>query len=125
MTELEQRMRADLTVAMRSRDRDTVRVLRSTLAAIANAEAQPSDDSEPTALRSAGGIAGASSGLGATDVSRRVLTVDDVHGIVADERRERLDSADDLAERGAAEPAAALRAEAAILDDYLLDLNPG
>ena len=118
-------MRADLTVAMRSRDRDTVRVLRSTLAAIANAEAQPSDDSEPTAPRSAGGIAGASSGLGATDVPRRVLTVDDVHGIVADERRERLDSAHDLAERGAAEPAAALRAEAAILDGYLLDLNRG
>src|SRR5690606_5767223 len=36
-----ERLRADLTAAMRERDRVAIRVLRTTIAAIANAEAPP------------------------------------------------------------------------------------
>lgn len=119
MADLVQRMRADLTSAMRSRDQVSVRVLRSTLSALANAEAQPDADNGPARLKISGGIAGATSGLGATDVSRRTLTDTEVRRVVASERDELLSGAGDLDAHGAAEPAAALRAQADVLDRYL------
>lgn len=119
MADLVDRMRADLMVAMRSKERATVRVLRSTLAAVANAEAQPDTANGPASLNISGGIAGATPGLASTEVERRTLTDDEISGIVAAERDERLEVAADLAGRGAAEQATSLRAEAAVLDGYL------
>jgi len=119
MADLVDRMRADLMSAMRSKALTTVRVLRSTLAAVANAEAQPNTATGAASLNLAGGIAGATAGLGSAEVPRRTLTTDEISAIIAAERDERLDTAADLDRRGAAEPAAALRAEAAILDAYL------
>jgi hypothetical protein len=104
---------------MRARDLTTVRVLRTVLSAIANAEAQPDTDATPTSLRSDGRIAGATAGVGAADVARRDLTESDTLAVLTAERDERLASADALSTRGAMEAAADLRAEAAVIDRYL------
>jgi uncharacterized protein YqeY len=119
MQDLHIRLHDDLTSALRARDGRTVRVLRTVLSAIANAEARSDIQETPTSLRSSGGIAGASAGIGAADVARRTLTDDDLLAIVAAERDERLAAADDLAGRGAPEAAEDLRAEAALLTRYL------
>lgn len=116
MSDLQDRLRGDLTAALRARDRVTAGVLRTALSAIANAEAVDDTSVSP---RSEGVIAGAAPGLGAADVARRELTAADVHSIVAGERDERLASAADLDARGASDAAAALRAEAALLEKYL------
>jgi hypothetical protein len=119
VTDLHGRLREDLSTAIRGRDGRTVRVLRSVLSAIANAEALPDVEQPPTSSRSAGGIAGAVDGLGAADVARQLLTEDDVVAIVKAERDERLAAADDLAGLGAPEAADDLRAEAALIERYL------
>jgi uncharacterized protein YqeY len=113
-------LRADLVTAMRARDRTTVRVLRTVLSAIADAEAQPDTDATPTTSRSEGGIAGATAGLGAADVAGRDLTEGDTLAVLTAERNERLASADALGARGAIEAAEDLRAEAAVIDRYLV-----
>lgn len=112
-------MRDDLTAALRERDRDTARVLRSALSAIANAEAQPAPEGGPLSLQGDGPIAGASSGLGSADVARRELTAEDVRAVVLSERDDCLASAADLDARGATDAAAALRTDAAALGRYL------
>ncbi len=88
MLELVEQMRADLTAAMKARDTEAVRVLRTALAAVANAEAQPADDAGPASLTVSGGIAGAADGLGAAEAERRTLTEDDVRAILRAEREE-------------------------------------
>jgi uncharacterized protein YqeY len=112
-------MRADLTGALRSRDTSTVRVLRSTLAAVANAEAQPPAETGPASQTSGGRIAGASDGLGSTDVERRALTEGDVRDIVTAERDERRGAAAEMDTLGLADRSAALLTEATVLDRYL------
>lgn len=119
MTDLHARLRGDLTAALRERDRDTVGVLRTVLSAIANAEAQPVAGSTPTSHVANGRIAGASAGVGATEVARRELDEDEVRAIVQAERDERIAAADELARRGAAAAAVALVAEASLMDGYL------
>jgi uncharacterized protein len=104
---------------MRSRDHESVRVLRTVLSAIANAEARPDVDPTPVSLRSDGVIAGAADGVGATEAARRILGPEGERAIVEAERDERLASADELASRGALDVAGALRAEAALLDRCL------
>lgn len=71
--------------AMRVRDRTLVAALRSTLAAIANAQAVPQ-----TALTSKASahIAGATAGVGAAEAPRRDLSEDEVRDIVAREVQE-------------------------------------
>lgn len=117
MTDLVETLRADLTAALKGRDRVAARVLRSTLSAIANAEAQPAQEID--ASTGDGPIAGAASGLGAAEVERRALSAGDVVEIVAAERAERLESAARIEEAGG--DASALRAELAVLDGYLDD----
>jgi uncharacterized protein len=117
--DLPSRLRRDLTAAMRERDRDSVRVLRTVLSAIANGEAQPDLDETPVSQRSEGPIAGAAEGLGAGEVARRQLGEQDIRAIVAAERDERLLAAEDLAGRGESGAADGLRAEAALLERYL------
>lgn len=119
MTSLPERLRADLTAAMRAKDRETVKVLRTVLSAIANAEAQPRADDVPPSLVSDGPIAGATDGLGSAEVERRVLSADDLRAIVTSERTERLETAALLATNGADDRAAVLRGEAELLERYL------
>ena len=120
MESLQDQLRADLAEAMRARDRTTVRVLRTVLSAIANAEAQPDPDTTPASLSSEGRIAGASKGVGATEVPRRDVDEHDALVLLTAERDERLAAADALAARGATKAADDLRAEAALIDRYLV-----
>jgi putative acetyltransferase len=110
---LRARMRTALTTAMRSRDRVAVSALRSTLAAIDNAEAVA-----PAALSavSEGPIAGARSGLGVTEAPRLRLSEPDVTDIVRAEIADRLAAADLSAQHGQHEYAERLRAEASVLE---------
>lgn len=127
MTGLQARLRADLLSARKARDTAATAVLRSTLSAIANAEALPVAEAALTADGIASGsasagdgpIAGAASGVGATEAARRDLTDDDVRGIIIDEQTERLSAATDLESHGAGEEAEQLRAEAELLAGYL------
>lgn len=107
MAPLVERLQADLVVAMKSRDAARVTVLRTTLAAIANAEALPID-SAPTY-----------STPGTTEHRRVGLTASDVDRIIRREIAERLDSIADYEGVGVLEPASALRAEVLVLEGYL------
>jgi uncharacterized protein len=109
------RMREALPEAMRARDRVAVSALRSTLAALDNAEAVPAD---PAAMR---GVALEQSpvGAGAAEVARRELSESDISDIVRAEAAERLDAADQLAAPAHADRVARLRAEAAVLLGFL------
>lgn len=119
MSDLPRQLRADLTTAQRARDRDQVRVLRTVLSAIANAEAQPNLDQPPMSLQSDGPFAGAAQGLGAADVDRRELDAGQLRAVIEAEQAELLTAANDLITHGAVDAADALRADAAFLDRYL------
>ncbi|WGX98659.1 hypothetical protein [Nocardioides sp. L-11A] len=109
------RLQVDLRSALRERDLDTVKVLRTMAGVIANAEAVPVAETGPAA---AGPIAGAAAGLGAAEAPRRELSDDDVRALVAGERDELLAAAAQLDQR-APERAAELRAAAETLAAYL------
>jgi len=109
------RMRVDLTAAMRARDRTTTAVLRAALGAVANAEAVD----PPAPVTGEGPVAAARTGVGATDVPRRVLTDADVLAVVRAERDERLAAAAQLASAGSIDAAEELHGTAALLERYL------
>ena len=84
MTEpLRDRLRAALPVALKARDRATASTLRSTLAAIENAEAV-----DAGSVR-AGAVEASAVGIGVAEAERRVLTEEDVVAIVRAEIAER------------------------------------
>ncbi len=98
--------------AMRARDRDRLRVLRTTLAALDNAEAVP-----PAAT--AGALEASPLGVGSTEVPRRALGEPEVRALVRHEVEEREQAAASYAEVGDDARAARLRAEAEVLRDLL------
>ena len=100
-------MQADLKAAMSAKDKTTVAVLRTTLAALSNAEAVSAEGSTPA------------QGTFANEVDRKVLDDADVVAIIQRERAELQASADEYDGVGQSEEAAALRAQLAILDRYL------
>lgn len=116
MTDLQTRLRADLLTARKARDAGATAVLRSTLAAISNAEALPAAEGS---LTGDGPIAGAATGVGTTEAVRRDLTDDDIRAIISGEQTERMSAATELEAHGAAEKAEQLRAEAELLAAYL------
>ena len=89
---------------------------RSALSAIDNAEVPASG---ATSTSAGGDIAGAVKGLGATEVSRRRLTDEEIRRLLGAEIDERLDAAAQLARSGGDERAAVVRAEAAVLAELL------
>jgi uncharacterized protein YqeY len=93
VTELKARLRADLTTAMKSRDKTTVATLRMALAAISTEE-----------------VAG--------DASHE-LTDDQVLKVLARELRKRKEAAEAFANAGRADQAASEQAEADVLSGYL------
>lgn len=93
MNELKERLRADLTDAMRARDQVRLRTLRMALTAITNAE-----------------VAGSAT---------RELSDDDVLKVLAREAKKRREAADAFAAAGRAEQAEAERAEGEVLAGYL------
>jgi len=117
---LRAQLRTTLTDAMKARDAVAVRVLRTTIGAVENAEAVPVA-AFPSATTSEGPIAGAAVGVGATEAARREMSVDDVLEIIGQEMRERLVAADQYEAGGHEERTHTLRAEAAVLAAFLTD----
>jgi uncharacterized protein YqeY len=111
-TDLRALLQSSLLPAMRAGDKDTVAVVRSALAAIANAEAVSVESATPL---TDGPIAGAAVGLGATEAARRELSEDEVREIVERERQERLQAAEESEAGGLGEYAARLKTQAAAL----------
>jgi hypothetical protein len=93
MAALKDRLRTDLTAAMKSRDAVRTRTLRSALTAVSTAE-----------------VAGATS---------RELSDDEVIKVLAREAKRRREAADAFAAAGRAEQASAEQAEGDVLDSYL------
>lgn len=93
MSDLKDRLRADLTTAIKARDDVRSSTLRMVLSAITNAE-----------------VAGK---------EQRELTDDDVVGVLSSEAKKRREAAQAFEEGDRAEMAAKERAEAAVLADYL------
>lgn len=110
------RLRAELRVAMKARDTAAVAALRSTLGAIDNAEAVapaagPAPDESP--------IAGASVGVGSSEVARRELSEADVTAIVADEVRGLRAAAAEYTAAGRPEHAADVAHQATLLERFV------
>ncbi len=93
MSELKDRLRADLTTAIKSREEVRSSTLRMVLTAITNAE-----------------VAGKAS---------RELSDEDVVGVLSSEAKKRREAATAFADAGREEQAAKERAEAAVIADYL------
>jgi uncharacterized protein len=117
-------MREDLRAAMKARDHVAVAALRSALAAIANAEAQDADLAPSAASTTSEHVAGAVSGLGATEVDRRVLTHADVQAVLTQEVEERRTAAEQLQRAGRPEDSERLLREADALSPYLVPGTP-
>ncbi|AEW98355.1 GatB/YqeY domain-containing protein [Streptantibioticus cattleyicolor] len=100
---------------MRARDKAAVSALRSTLAALDNAEAVPVDDDR---MRG-GALEHSPLGAGTTEAVRRELTESTVADIVRAEATERLEAAAQLTTPAHADRAARLRAEASVLVGFL------
>jgi uncharacterized protein YqeY len=115
--ELRDRLRADLLVARKARQADTVTALRTTLAALDNAEAVAVENVTDTLA--AFPVAGAGPGVGSTEVARRILSIEDIRTILAAQVAERLAAASDYDAYGQAEAARRLRREASALERYL------
>lgn len=112
---LRRRLRAALAAAMKARDRTAVAALRSTLAAIDNAEAvdRAADVDQRLAIQQI------PVGVGAAEVERRVLTATEVEHLVRAEVADREVAARDYEEAGHPERAEQLRAEARMLMGHL------
>jgi uncharacterized protein len=93
VAELKDRLRADLTAAMRARDQVRMRTLRMALSSITNEE-----------------VAGASA---------RDLTDEEIVRVLTREARKRREAAEAFSAAGRTEQAAAERAEGVVLADYL------
>jgi glutamyl-tRNA synthetase len=113
------RLRSDLTAALKARDRTAVSALRSAIAALDNAEAVDLVERGTQPAAASSHIAGASAGAGSADVPRRTLTDDEIEAIVAGQIEERRQAAREYAELGRTDAAERLNAEADILTHYL------
>jgi uncharacterized protein YqeY len=113
---LRQRLRAALLSAMKSGDRAAAGVLRSTLAAVDNAEAVD----RPATTDHGLAIERTPVGVGAAEVPRRVLTEERVADLVRREISEREAAARAYDEAGQPEQAARLRTEAQLLNTHLI-----
>jgi uncharacterized protein YqeY len=106
MTSLTARIRSDLAGALRERDMTRAKLLRTTLAAIENAEAVE-------------GVSSVEGVVGYGDVSRRILTDEEVAGIISREAEEWQFALAEYERIGQDEKTARLRYELGILRGYL------
>lgn len=110
------RLRDSLLSARKSRDTVSVAAIRSALSAIDNAETPQADQTD---TRIGGPIAGAVSGVGATEAARRILSDAEIRGLIHAEVDERLTAADQYVANGHHERAADLQSQAAVLTRVL------
>ncbi|WP_342672922.1 hypothetical protein [Sporichthya polymorpha] len=102
---------------MKTKQPEVVSALRTTLAAIDNAEAvAPADGVGPAGSEH---VAGAQHGVGSTEATRRALTTVDLEAIVAAQVADRLAEADRYDRLGRPDAADRLRGEADALQIYL------
>jgi len=104
-----ERLRADLKAALQARETGKVRVLRTLIAALDNAEAVEVEQT-PYRPRAFGDASG--------EVARRQLDDEAIEALLATEAAGRLAAAADYERHGRAEEAAALREEAALVASY-------
>ena len=83
MEEIKLRLATDLTTAMKERDTVAVITIRSLLSEIDNAGAVELPVSEGMIM--SGGIAGATEGVGSTEVQRKELSNEDIQKIITKE----------------------------------------
>ena len=124
MTALQVRLRAAMKDAMKSRDKVAVGALRSVLGEIGNAEAVPlaeagSAGAAPSSDVDQSRIAGASQGVGASEMALRDLSDDQVVTLVRAEIDGRRATAEEYRGYGQLEQAERLDAEAAVLESHL------
>ena len=114
---IRERMSAALTRAMKARDQVAVSALRSTLGALANAEAV----GVGTTVTGAGSkdVAGSSAGVGSSEAVRRSLAGRETADLVLTEAVEREDAARGYEAAGQAARAERLRAEATVIRSFL------
>lgn len=117
MTEIRAALRADLTAAMKARDRDAVSALRTAIAAIDNAEAIATDADHGG--QTSGDIAGAVGGVGSTESARRDLTTPDVRAVLRAQVTDRITEAARYDAYGQSPAADRLRREASALMKYI------
>jgi uncharacterized protein YqeY len=110
------RLRGDLTAALKAGDSVTVTALRSALSALDNAGAV-----EVPAAQVGGTerVAGATPGVGSTEIARRELSDGDVLAILREQIEEHSHAADGYARIGRTDIAERLRSEAEVLRSYL------
>ena len=107
--ELKARLRGDLTAAMRERAADDVRVLRTLIAALDNAEAAPGEDKYvPRAFGDPG-----------SEVARLELDAAAIATLLGHEIEARQTAAAEYRQRGRDEQAASLLTEIALIRRYL------
>jgi uncharacterized protein len=106
----EERLKADLRIAMKARQNSTVITIRSMLAAIDNAGAVELDDSIKPAIGTSG------------DVPRRILNEEQVRELLHKEAENRRSAIVTYERLGRQEDADRLRAELAVFARYLDDL---
>jgi uncharacterized protein YqeY len=110
-------LRADLTAAMKARDRDAVTALRTAIAAIDNAEAVEDDGLHNS--RTGRHVAGAAPGVGSTEAARRDLTTRDVRAILRAQIADRIIEAATYDGHGQTQAADRLRREANALTRFI------
>jgi len=106
---LPQRLKADLSAAIRDGDTPLVAVIRTLLAAIGNAEAVELDPSHPRDVQ------------GWAEVPRRRLAPEEIRGIVRREAEELLAAAVEYEQHGRPDEGARLRRSAAQVARYLAE----
>ena len=121
------RLRPALLAARKARDTARISALRSAMSAIDNAETLEAETPQAETphhidLRAANGpIAGAVTGLGATEVDRRELSEQDIRDLLRSEIAERECAAAEITAAGYADRTGPLRDEVAVLIELLRD----
>jgi len=83
MNDIKETLTKDLKEAMQQKNSVAINAIRTLRARIDNAEAPILP--EPLSLQMAGGIAGATEGLGSTEVRRKELSTEDIQEIIRQE----------------------------------------
>jgi hypothetical protein len=112
-------LRHGLITALKARDTDAVAALRTTIAAIDNAQAVPASAPTPTPTVASAHVAGARSGAGSTEAARRQLGRSELRDILRGQVTEHAREADRYDALGQSEAAARLRRRARALAAYL------
>lgn len=103
--------------ALKARNTDTVSAIRTAIAAIDNAEAV--DTSAMPASTQDGPVAGATSGLGSSEIARRVLPAAEMRAVVGAVIAEYLDEAGRYEGLNRVDLAEGLRRQAEVLRSYV------